>query len=82
MWSYALKINWKLVLPFTLLIYTGKKINDDVFNKINKQLEEKRLLIDTEKSQCIGEINDLDNRRDWINWITLHGEKIEQDFEN
>ena len=40
------------------------------------------MLIDTEKSQCIGEINRLDNRREWINWITLHGEKIEQYFEN
>ena len=59
-----------------------QQINDDVFNEINKQLEEKRLLIDAEKLQCIGEINDLDNRNEWINWITLHGEKIEQDFEN
>jgi hypothetical protein len=48
MWSYALKINWKLVLPFTLLIYTGKKINDDVFNEINKQLEEIRLALESE----------------------------------
>jgi len=31
-----------------------QQINDDVFNEINKQLEEKRLLIDAEKLQCIG----------------------------
>ena len=42
----------------------------------------KRLLLDTEKSQYIGEIYDLDNRNEWINWITLYGEKIERDFDS
>ena len=56
--------------------------SDDVFNEVEKQLKEKRLLIENERTQNIGEINDLDNRKEWIDWITLHGEKIEQDFDN
>jgi len=59
-----------------------EKTSDDLFNEVEKQLKEQRLLIENERTQNIGEINDLDNRKEWIDWITLHGEKIEQDFDN
>jgi len=41
-----------------------------------------RCFNENERTQNIGEINDLDNRNEWINWITLHGEKIERDFDS
>ena len=59
-----------------------EQTSDDLFNEVDKQLTDKRILVENEKSQYIGEINDLDNRREWIDWITRHGDKIEQDFDN
>jgi NAD-dependent SIR2 family protein deacetylase len=59
-----------------------EQTSDDLFNEVDKQLTDKRILVENEKSQYIGEINDLDNRREWIDWITGHGDKIEQDFDN
>tara|TARA_B100000795_G_scaffold215413_1_gene169213 strand:- start:80 stop:1789 length:1710 start_codon:yes stop_codon:yes gene_type:complete len=59
-----------------------KKVDDEVYEQIKIALDEERTNLEDKKSQYIGEINELDNRKDWINWITKYGDDINKRFEN
>tara|TARA_Y100001949_G_scaffold165406_1_gene161102 strand:+ start:250 stop:720 length:471 start_codon:yes stop_codon:yes gene_type:complete len=37
--------------------------------------------LDKAKTQLVGEIDELDNKKDWIDWITKYGDDISKRFE-
>ncbi|SVC81126.1 uncharacterized protein METZ01_LOCUS333980 [marine metagenome] len=37
--------------------------------------------LDKAKTQFVGEIDELDNKKDWIDWITKYGDDISKRFE-
>ena len=48
---------------------------------IEKTLDEEKESLDKAKSQFVGEIDELDNKKDWIDWITKYGDDISKRFE-
>ena len=48
---------------------------------IKKTLDEEKESLDKAKSQFVGEIDELDNKKDWIDWITKYGDDISKRFE-
>jgi len=50
------------------------KTEDAIYEEINKTLVFEKDKLEKSKTQYFGEINELDNRKDWINWITQYGD--------
>jgi hypothetical protein len=57
------------------------KREDAIYEEINKTLVIEKEKLEKSKSQYIGEINELDNRKDWIDWITRYGDDISKKFD-
>ena len=59
-----------------------KKTDSKLYKEIKKNLDSEMINLDERKTQLIGEIDDLDNRKDWIDWIGKYGDNIEKRFKN
>jgi hypothetical protein len=57
-------------------------MDDEIYEEVMQGLMEVKATLDDDKSQYIEEIRELDNRRDWIDWITRYGDDIKKRFEN
>jgi hypothetical protein len=57
------------------------KTDDAIYQQIKITLDEEKESLDTAKSQYVGEIDELDNKKDWIDWITKYGDDISKRFE-
>jgi site-specific DNA recombinase len=57
------------------------KTEDAIYEEINKTLVIEKDKLEKSKTQYIGEINELDNRKDWINWITQYGDDLSKKFD-
>ncbi len=58
-----------------------KKTEDGIYKQIKLTLDEEKGGLEDKKSQFIKEIDELDNRKDWIDWITKYGDDISKRFE-
>ena len=58
-----------------------KKTDEKLYVQIKKDLDSEMENLELNKSKHIGEIDELDNRKDWIDWINRYGIKIKEDFE-
>jgi hypothetical protein len=58
-----------------------KKTDDAIYQQIKKTLDEEKASLDDAKSQFVEEINELGNKKDWIDWITRYGNDISKRFE-
>ena len=57
------------------------KTEDAIYQQIKKTLDEEKASLDDAKSQFVEEINELGNKKDWIDWITRYGDDISKRFE-
>ena len=57
------------------------KTEDAIYKQIKKTLEEEKGSLEDKKSALVKEIDDLDNRKDWVDWITKYGDDISKRFE-
>jgi len=58
-----------------------KKTDEKLYIQIKKDLDSEMENLELNKSKHIGEIDELDNRKDWIDWINKYGDKIKGDFQ-
>ena len=58
-----------------------KKTDEKLYVQIKKDLDSEMENLELNKSKHIGEIDELDNRKDWIDWINRYGIKIKGEFE-
>jgi len=61
--------------------YMLKKTEDVIYKEIKIKLEIEKAKCEDLKSKYIEEINELDNKKDWIEWITKYGDDISKKFE-
>jgi hypothetical protein len=59
-----------------------KKTEDAIYKQIKITLDEEKGNLEDKKSSLVEEINELDNRKDWIDWITKYGDDISKRFDN
>ena len=57
-----------------------QKMDDAIYQEVMQGLMEVKATLDDDKSQYIEEIRELDNRRDWIDWITRYGDDIKKNL--
>ena len=58
-----------------------KKTEDKRYKVISNLLEEELSQLEDEKKSLIQEIDDLDNQKEWVDWISRYGEDISKRFE-
>jgi len=58
------------------------KTEDAIYEQIKKTLEEEKGSLEDKKSALVKKIDDLDSRKEWLDWITKYGEDIEKRFDN
>ena len=59
-----------------------KKIDDKRYKGISTVLEEELMSLEDSKKTHIQEIDDLDNQKEWVDWISKYGDDISEQFEN
>lgn len=59
-----------------------KKTDEKLYKQIKKVLDSEMVKLEETKSQYVSEIDDLDNRKDWIDWISKYGVDIKKRFES
>ena len=59
-----------------------ERVEQDIYDKIKKILTEEKEVIEEKKINIIGEINDLDSRKEWLDWITKFGDDVNKKFDN
>jgi len=81
------KINSQIEL--TIKSYSTNEVNhmlmkteDAVYKEIKKTLDEEKGNLEDTKLENIKKIEDLDNRKEWVDWITQYGENIKKQFDN
>jgi DNA invertase Pin-like site-specific DNA recombinase len=58
-----------------------KKIDEKRYKGISSVLEEELTNIEDRKKTLIQEIDDLDNQKEWVDWISKYGDDISKRFE-
>ena len=58
------------------------KTKDKIYKGIKKELDNVKGGLEDRKLNVIEEIKDLDNQKDWIDWITRYGKEIKLKFKN
>jgi hypothetical protein len=58
-----------------------KKIDEKRYKGISSVLEEELTNIEDRKKTLIQEIDDLDNQKEWVDWISRYGKDISKRFE-
>jgi len=59
-----------------------KKTEDAIYKEIKVALEYEKGNLEDTKSTLVAEIYELDNKKDWIDWITKYGDDIGKKFDN
>jgi hypothetical protein len=57
-----------------------KKIDDKRYKPILKLLEEELINLEDRKKSLVQEIDDLDNQKEWVDWISKYGDGISKEF--
>jgi len=57
----------------------GKTI-DVKYHEISNLLEEELIQLEDKKKSCLQEIDDLDNQKDWTDWISKYGKDMDKRF--
>ena len=57
-----------------------KKIETKRYKVISKLLEEELVNLEDKKNSLIQEIDDLDNQKEWVEWISKYGDDISKRF--
>ena len=58
-----------------------KKIDEERYRPLSKLLEEELTSLEDQKKSTIQEIDDLDNQKEWVDWISKYGDDISKRFE-
>ena len=58
-----------------------KKTDEKLYIQIKKNLDSEMENLESTKSRHIGEIDQLDNQKDWVDWVNKFGNKIKGDFQ-
>jgi len=58
------------------------KTDTPLYESLKKDLVEQFEILENQKTQIIGEIDELDNRKEWIDWVGKFGKDISDKFEN
>ena len=58
------------------------KTDTPLYESLKKDLVEQFEILENQKTQTIGEIDELDNRKEWIDWVGKFGKDISDKFEN
>ena len=58
-----------------------KKTDEKLYIQIKKNLDSEMENLESTKSRHIGEIDQLDNQKDWVDWVSKFGNKIKGDFQ-
>jgi len=58
------------------------KTEDAVYKEIKKVLDEEKGTLEDKKATLVAEIEELDNRKDWLDWVGRYGEDMTKKFEN
>ena len=61
--------------------YKLKKIDDKRYKPILKLLEEELIHLEDRNKSLVQEIYDLDNQKEWVDWISKYGDDISKQFE-
>lgn len=56
------------------------KVDERVYKQVKELCEIELKSLDERKKNAISEINDLDNRKDWVDWVSKYGNTIKKDF--
>ena len=59
-----------------------KQTRTDIYRRIKEGLEEQLSIEEDNKKSKIKEIDDLDNQKDWIDWVTKYSKDISKQFNN
>jgi len=59
-----------------------KKTEDAIYEEIKRVLEEEKVFLEDKKATLVAEIEELDNRKDWLDWVGRYGEDMTKKFEN
>ena len=59
-----------------------QRVEQDIYDKIKTILTAEKEVIQNKKINIIGEIDDLDSRKEWLNWITKFGDDVNKKFDN
>ena len=59
-----------------------KKTEDAIYEEIKKVLEKEKVFLEDKKATLVAEIEELDNRKDWLDWVGRYGEDMTKKFEN
>ena len=59
-----------------------RKTEDAIYEQIKTTLAEEKGNLEDTKSTLVAEIYELDNKKDWIDWITKYGDDIGKKFDN
>ena len=59
-----------------------EKTEDAIYKEIKSILYEEKVNLEDKKSTLVAEIEELDNRKDWINWVGHYGADMSKKFEN
>ena len=57
-----------------------KKIESKRYKEISKLLEEELVSLEDKKKSLVQEIDDLDNQKEWVDWISKYGDDINKRF--
>ena len=57
-----------------------KKIDEQRYKGISTILEQELSELEDKKKSHIQEVDDLDNQKEWVDWISKYGDDIQQDF--
>ena len=58
-----------------------KKIHTKIYPKLIKGLKEELVHLEEERNKTIQQIDDLDNRKEWVDWVGKFGEEIEKNLD-
>ena len=58
-----------------------KKIDTKIYPKLIKGLKEELVHLEEERNKTIQQIDDLDNRKEWVDWVGKFGEEIEKNLD-
>jgi hypothetical protein len=61
--------------------YELKNIEDTRYKPILKLLEEELIHLEDRKKSLVQEIDDLDNQKAWVDWISKYGDDTSKQFE-
>ena len=58
-----------------------QKTEEKLYQQIKKDLDSEMVSLEDRKTQIIGQIDELDSRKDWIDWVGRFGKDINKKFQ-